>query len=193
MMNDEGGTMTDFSFLTGSIGRSGFRFIVHTSALILVIVAATASDSVSGQSHVKTRARGSICGNPTVACKTSVTFEPYDLQFRVPKNSVIFDTELFYAVILKSVTVPEYNCEAFVPEAERLAAQALFPDHKVFSSRCTEAGSLFYTTIDDKYRIMAVYAGTTLSESKSMLAAVKATGKFPGAYVRRIRTGFNGT
>jgi len=74
-----------------------------------------------------------------------------------------------------------------------LAAQALFPDHKVFSSCCTEPGSLFYTTIDDKYRIMAVYAGTTLAESKRVLAAVKATGIFPGAYVRRMRTGFNGT
>jgi hypothetical protein len=173
--------------------RAGLQFILHTSAFILVFTGLGAWHSVAGQSHVKTRARGSICGNPMVTCKTSVTFEPHDLQFRVPKNSVIFDTELFYAVILKSITVADYNCEKFVPETERLAAQALFPDHKVFSSRCTDAGTLFYTTIDDKYRIMAVYAGTTLAESKRVLAAVKATGKFSGAYVRRMRTGFNGT
>jgi hypothetical protein len=173
--------------------RAGLQIIVYSSAFILVFMAVGALHLVSGQSHVKNRARGSICGNPLVTCKTSVTFEPYDLRFRVPKNSVIFDTELFYAVILKSITVADYDCEKFVPESERLAAQALFPDHKIFSSRCTEAGSLFYTTIDDKYRIMAVYGGTTPAESKRVLAAVKATGKFPGAYVRRMRTGFNGT
>lgn len=179
--------------MTVSKTHAGFPFILHASAFILVFIAVTTLDSVAGQSHVKTRPRGSICGNPLLACKTSVTFEPHDLQFRVPKNSVIFDTELFYAVILKSITVADYDCEKFVPETERLAAQALFPDHKVFSSRCTEPGSLFYTTIDDKYRIMAVYGGTSLAESKRVLAAVKTTGKFPGAYVRRMRTGFNGT
>ena len=178
---------------SASKGRTAPPFMLQASAFIIVFIAVSGLDSVAGQSHVKTRARGSICGNPLVACKTSVTFEPHDLQFRVPKNSVIFDTELFYAVILKSITVADYDCEKFVPESERLAAQALFPDHKVFSSRCTEAGSLFYTSIDDKYRIMAVYGGTTLAESKRVLAAVKATGKFPGAYVRRMRTGFNGT
>ena len=176
---------------SASNGRVGLQFIFHTSAFVFVCMAMSASGA--GQSHVKTRARASICGNPQVSCKTSVTFEPHDLQFRVPKNSVIFDTELFYAVILKSITVADYDCEKFVPETERLAAQALFPDLKVFSSRCTEAGSLFYTTIDDKHRIMAVYGGTTPAESKRVLAAVKATGKFPGAYVRRMRTGFNGT
>jgi hypothetical protein len=41
--------------------------------------------------------------------------------------------------------------------------------------------------------MMAVYAGSTLAEAKRVLAAVKATGKFPGANLRRIRTGFNGT
>ena len=178
---------------SASKGRSGFPFVLHASAVILVLMAVGTLNSVAGQSHVKTRTRGSICGNPLVACKTSVTFEPHDLQFRVPKNSVIFDTELFYAVILKTIAVADYDCEKFVPETERLTAQTLFPDHKVFSSRCTEPGSLFYTTIDDKYRIMAVYGGTTPAESKRVLAAVNATGKFPGAYVRRMRTGFNGT
>jgi hypothetical protein len=115
------------------------------------------------------------------------------LQFRVPASSVIFDTELFYAIILKSVPASEGDCNAFVPETERLEAQSLFPDRKVFASRCVEPGELFYTNVDSKHRIMAVYAGTTLAESKRALGAVKATGKFPGAYVRRMRTGFNGT
>ena len=39
---------------------------------------------------------------------------------------------------------------------------------------------------------MAVYAGKAPAEANRMLAAVKATGKFPGANIRRMRTGFNG-
>ena len=188
--------MKSTSFAKGSMTRSGFQFLLLPSAFILILLAMGALDLVAGQSQTKTRrpARGSVCGNPQVACKTSVEFQPNDLQFRVPRNAVIYDTELFYAVILKSLTVAEdYDCNAFVPEAERLAAQALFPDHKVFTSLCTEPGNLFYTTIGEKHRIMAVYGGTTFAESKRMLEAVKATGKFPGAYVRRMRTGFNGT
>jgi hypothetical protein len=143
--------------------------------------------------HRQPARRASVCGNPKVACKTASTFQPNDLPFRVPENAVIFDTELFYAVVLKSVPAKDEDCNTFVPETERLAAQLMFADHKVFSSRCVDVENLFYTNVDPKYRIMAVYAGTTLAESKRMLAAVKATGKFPGAYVRRMRTGFNGT
>jgi hypothetical protein len=40
---------------------------------------------------------------------------------------------------------------------------------------------------------MAIYAGTTIADANRMLAAVKATGKFPGANIRRMRTSFNGT
>jgi endonuclease V-like protein UPF0215 family len=85
------------------------------------------------------------------------------------------------------------NCEAFIAESDRLAAQALFPDHKVFASRCTQPGELFYTNVNENQRMMAVYAGATLPQAKRVLAAVQATGKFPGANLRRMRTGFNGT
>ena len=187
--------MKESEFMT-SAGRrrGGFHFILYTSALILALMVSSALDSAAGQSHPRRqRARASICGNPLVQCKTSATFQPNDLPFRLPANSVIFDTELFYAIILKSIAAKDDNCDVFVPEAERLAAQALFPDHKVFASRCADIENLFYTNVDPKFRIMAVYGGTTPAESKRMLEAVKATGKFPGAYVRRMRTGFNGT
>jgi hypothetical protein len=147
-----------------------------------------------GQSRSsRNRARGAICGNPQVACRTSATFNPNDLPFRVPQNSVIFDTELFYAIVLKSVTAREDDCEVFVPESERLETQTLFPNRKVFSSRCADVENLFYTNVNPQYRILAVYVGSTLAEAKKVLDMVKATGKFPGAYVRRMRTGFNGT
>lgn len=183
-----------------STRRGSFLFILHTSAFTLVIIAASALNPAAGQSHTQSHraSKGSICGNPKIACKTSVPFEIYDLPFRVPARAVIFDTELFYAIILKSVPTKEEDCRVFVSEPERMAAQVLFPDHKVFTSRCADpgednSGMLFYTNVSPKFRIMAVYGGTTLAESNRMLAAVKATGKFPGAYLRRMRTGFNGT
>ena len=167
-----------------------------SSSFILALITVGALTQVAaGQSHVprKRVQHGSICGNPTVACKTTAIFQPNDLPFRVPEKSVIFDTELFYAIVLKSVPADEGDCNVFVPEAERLEAQGLFPDHKVFSSRCADIENLFYTNVSPKFRIMAVYAGTTLAEANRVLAAVKATGKFSGAYMRRMRTGFNGT
>lgn len=135
----------------------------------------------------------SICGNPTLPCKTTATLAPNDLPFRMPANVVIYDTELFYAVILKSINTADDNCDVFVPESERLAAQALFPDHKVFSSRCEEPGQLSYSNTSPKARLMAVYAGPTLADANRMLTAVKATGKFPGANLRRMRAVMNGT
>jgi hypothetical protein len=169
--------------------------VVLTSVALILALIMEGPVEVAGQSHaVSQRAKkGSICGNPTVACRTSVTFQPHDLPFRVPANAVIFDTELFYAIILKSVRAPDGGCDVFVPESDRLQTQALFPDRKVFASRCAEPGELFYTNVSEKHRIMAVYAGTTLAEAKRVLEAVKATGKFPGANIRQMRTGFNGT
>jgi hypothetical protein len=164
--------------------------------LVLVVVAVGLlpfADSVFAQARNAKRPRGSICGNPQVPCKTAATFNANDLPFRVPQNSVIFDTELFYAVILKTVTTTENDCNVSVPERERLQAQLLFPDRKVFASRCVDIENLFYTNVDPKFRIMAVYAGNTLPEAKRVLQAVNATGKFSGAYIKRMRTGFNGT
>ena len=115
---------------------------------------------------------------------------------------MIVDTELFYAIILKSVNISGDTCDVFIPERDRLAAQALFPDHKVFTSRCADPENLFYTdetvprkitNIGETHRIMAVYAGPTLAQAKRFLESVKATGKFSGANIRRMRTGFNGT
>jgi len=175
------------------------RVIFYSTVVLLSL-----SAGVIAQSHAKTRraSAAAICGNPRVACKTSVTFHPNDLPFQVPKNVVIQDTELFYAIILKSVSIPGDSCDVFIPESERLAAQALFPDRKVFSSRCIDPENLFYLdetvktrikNMSETHRIIALYAGTTLADAKRVLETVKATGKFPGANIRRLRTGFNGT
>ena len=134
-----------------------------------------------------------VCGNPNVTCPTAFTFEAYDLPFRLPQNAVIYDTELFYAVILKSVPSPADSCDNYIPEPDRLAAQVLFPNNKVFASRCVEPGRVSYSNTSTKAQFMGVYAGMSLAEANKLLAKVKATGKFPGANVRRMRAMINGT
>ena len=162
----------------------------------LLVASSAGVDARGNMAQAKRRQRArhaSICSNPNEKCRTSATFEPYDLPFRLPQNAVIYDTEMFYAIILKSVRAKDDDCGALIPETERLAAQALFPDHKVFASRCTDAGTLFYTGVSPNQQFMAVYAGATRAEAARMLAAVKATGKFAGANLRQMRAGFNGT
>jgi hypothetical protein len=172
-----------------------------TFRLAFIVAAALVAVTASAQSHRPVRHGGAICGNPKVTCRTSATFQANDLPFQVGKDMVIVDTVPFYAVILKSAVAKDDNCDQFIPEADRLAAQELFPTKKVFSSRCIDPENLFYEEVgtrkprilSETHRIMALYAGQTLTEAKKTLETVKATGKYPGANIRRLRTGFNGT
>jgi hypothetical protein len=145
------------------------------------------------QSRQSKQGGAQICGDPTQACRSLATFEPHDINFRIIKQSVIWESEPFYAIILKSIRVAEGDCDQFISEGDRLAAQALFAKRKVFTSRCAEPATLYYMNVSDGARFMAVYAGKTKAEADRVLGEVKATGKFPGANVRRIRAGFNGT
>jgi hypothetical protein len=169
--------------------------LLRVAAVVLIGVVTALSlfvVTISAQKRKPAR-HGTVCGDPTAKCKTTATFQPHDLPFQVPASGAIFDTELFYAIILKSSNVPADDCNKFIPESERVAAQSLFPQHKVFSSRCAEPGELFYTNTSPKARFMAIYAGVSLADANRMLATVKATGKFPSANIRRMRAGFNGT
>jgi len=134
-----------------------------------------------------------VCGNPNVTCPTDIQWQPYDLPIRFPATAVVYDTELFYAVILRSVPSPPDSCDNFIPEPDRLAAQILFPNNKVFASRCAEPGQLSYTNTSAKAHFMAVYAGLTLRDANRILATAQATNKFPGASIRRMRAVMNGT
>lgn len=170
----------------------------YTGVLLLLCAIATGVNVPAHADQRATRRKpmprfAVICFDPTVKCKTSVIFEPNDLPFQMTPDSVIVETEFFYAVILKSMKVADNDCERFTPEAERLQVQALFPRRKVFSSRCADPGSLYYTNVDPNTRFMAVYAGASKAEAARILAQVKASGKFPGANLRRMQAGFNGT
>jgi hypothetical protein len=147
----------------------------------------------TAQTRRKPAKHPAVCGNPNVTCTSAFTFETYDLPFRMPQNTVIFDTDLFYAVILRSVPSPADNCDNYIPEPDRIAAQVLFPNNKVFTSRCVEPGRVSYSNTSAKAQFMAVYAGTTQADANKMLARVKASGKFPGANIRRMRAMVNGT
>ena len=162
-------------------------------ATLMLLVAGTFGSWAAVAQNRGGKPSPAVCGNPKISCKTSTQFEPYDLPFRVPENAVIQDTELFYAIMLKSVGTSDQDCDVFVPENERVEAQALFPENKVFTSRCPDVETLFYTNVSPKHRFMAVFAGRTMTEAKRVLQAVKTTGKFPDAVIRRMRTGFNGT
>jgi hypothetical protein len=161
--------------------------------LMIVLLGAVAgcalSFSMSGQAQVR---RGQVCGDPTISCPGQSDFQPNDLPFRIPKTAVIWESEMFYAIILQSRNAKN-DCNAHVSEDERLEAQALFPHNKVFADRCPEPGTLFYTNTNSDYRFMAVYAGRTRTEAARMLSRVKATGRYPSANLRQMRAGFNGT
>src|SRR5438132_3498006 len=112
------------------------------SVLVLAVISILAFSVSAPAQRRKPARRLTVCGNPNVTCPSVATFESYDLPFRVQKNAVIWETELSYALILKSFTTPDDNCDNNIPEPERLAAQAMFPDPKVFTSRCAEPGHL---------------------------------------------------
>ena len=179
------------------MGKSNFA----QGIVVIAVICTGLLTCADAQRRRRSTIHATICGNPKIACHTVATFQPNDLPFQVPRNAVIVDTEPFYAIILQSMAVSLDSCDVFIPETDRLAAQAIFPEHKVFTSRCTDPENLFYldlstrksTNISETHRIMAVYAGQTLPDANRMLTAVKATGKFSGANIRRMRTGFNGT
>jgi hypothetical protein len=124
------------------IGLNLLRVTIAMVAATLTFISFLSIDASAQRRSAKGQ-HLSVCGNPKVPCKTVATFEPHDLPFRRPANAVIYDTELFYAIILKSVQSPDDECKIFIPEKERVAAQALFPDRKVFSSRCAQPGDLY--------------------------------------------------
>lgn len=165
-----------------------------TCAALLLSAAACAL--AAGAQRRPARAKGQpgkVCFDPEAPCPMSMPFEPNDLKFRLPKNAVIFDSEEFYAVVLKSLRVAETDCEKFVPESERRAAQKLFPRRKVFTSRCADTLGVYYSAVAPAERVMALYGGATREEAERTLAQVKATGKFPDAALRRMHASINGT
>jgi hypothetical protein len=151
------------------------RVSIRLSAAVALALAGVASADTLGR----------VLPDPAAVCDAT---KPYELCFEKPKDGIAraaYLSEPFYAVILKTAA----RCS--VTESERLEAQALFPRHKVFSSRfyCGEdvEENIAYTSVDEKYGFLAVYAGTTYFDAKKMLIAVTATGRFHGANIRKMQ------
>jgi hypothetical protein len=164
-----------------------------TLRIVFVLLLISASCALL---QAQRRIIGSVCGDPTAKCRLASDFQPFELAFdHGGPNSIIAESKPFYAVILRSVKLPEdqSGCDNKFPEAERLEAQALFPKNKVFAKRCDEPAQNFYTNVADNTTFLGVYAGLTLTQANAFLKKVEATGKFPGAVIRRMKVGINGT
>lgn len=137
---------------------------------------------------------GKVCGNPNVACRGAEGFQPHELVFEMPRNSNIYESKFFYAVILKSIRMtPNSDCGNLISERERLETQSLFSTNKVFALKCSEAGDINYTNIANSVSFMAVYAGDTLAAAQKFLKTVQGTGKFGKVNIRKMQAFVNGT
>ncbi|MBV9217503.1 MAG: hypothetical protein JO053_15155 [Acidobacteria bacterium] len=137
-----------------------------------------------------------VCGNPEAACKGRSNFQSYELPVEWPVNSVIAESEPFYAIILKSAKydfTSATDCAKVYTDEEIQSIQNQFPTNKVFALKCADTGYNYYTGIATNVVFIAVYAGRTLAESNKFLAKVKALNEFPGIKLRRMKVGVNGT
>ena len=136
---------------------------------------------------------GKVCGNPSLACPNKKDFQPFDLPFQF-SNGVIADSEVFYAIVIKSVkNTSDSDCETIILEEERLSIQELFPNNKVFAYKCFETGWNFYTNVKIDVSFMAIFAGRAMAESTKFLESVKALKKFGKISLRKMQAGINGT
>src|SRR5690242_20294873 len=151
---------------------------VHDNAMLAPILLAAAAAA----------AASAVCPDPA---KPYAGFRARELSFRLANDGVARAEQRsapFFAVILASGKACAFG------ERERSEAQALFPDAKVFAARFECDGdvenNVSYTNTDPKAGIIAVHAGADRAAAEAMLARVKATGKFPGANVRRMQVRF---
>lgn len=160
--------------------------------IIMSLVLLCGSMSVSAQ---KKAAKGKVCGDPTLPCKSAENFQPHDLPFDTGKSFAIFESEKFYGIVLRSVKLDGWgDCEnPSFDEADRLPIQEMFPRNKVFALNCVESGTNYYPGVAEKTAFIGVYAGRTLAEANKFLKTVQATGQFPGVRVRSMSIGINGT
>lgn len=162
---------------------------------IIILTCAFALTSAYGQRKTAKPKLGKICGNPQIKCRTGdADFQTHEIPFEIPKGAVIYESEPFYAIILKTVKLnSNTSCENAISEKDRLKIQELFRDNKVFALKCSDAGDLYYTNVANNVNFIAVYAGKTLSEASNFLRAVKSNRQFKGANVRKMQAYINGT
>ncbi len=168
------------------------QFLFYATLMIFVLIPMT----VEAQRKPPEAAMGKICGNPQIECRSGdAQFQSHEIGFEIPKNNVvIYDSEPFYAVILKTVKLSaDAGCENAISETERLEIQELFANNKVFALKCSGAGDIYYTNVANNVNFIAVYAGRSLTEANSFLKTIKNTGKYKSANLRKMQAVINGT
>jgi len=162
--------------------------------LVAIIMCVTV---VTSYGQGKRSSAGSVCGDPTVPCKIRhvENFQPADLPFDQGKNYGIYQSQPFYAIVLKSKKLPDWGdcAKPTFKEEERLEIQSLFEHNKVFMQNCVESGTYYYTWVADKTVLIAVYAGATLAQANKFFKTVQALDRFPGVRLRKMRVSVNGT
>jgi hypothetical protein len=154
------------------------RLACLTAAATLLAASASQSDAQVGR----------LCPDPRRPCDG---FKANDLSFVLPRDGVAraeVRSVQYFAVVLRSAR----HCG--IGEPARAEAQRLFPGRKVFSQRfeCDDdmENNVHYSPVDTQVAFLAVYAGTTRRDADAVLAAVRRTGRYPGAYLRRLQVVF---
>ncbi|HEX9936324.1 MAG TPA: hypothetical protein VGB15_04355 [Longimicrobium sp.] len=154
-----------------------------------VIVLAAPRGTAAAAMDAAAQAVGRICPNPDRPCRG---FKPHDLSFVLPRGEAARDevrSNSFYAVVLRSGP----SCS--IAEADREAAQRLFPGRKVFSQRFECDGdvenNVSYTNVAAGRAFLAVYAGINRQQASATLAQAARTGRFPGANLRQMQVVYN--
>jgi hypothetical protein len=132
-----------------------------------------------------------LCSQLSLKCSSTYEFSPYHLPFEIREKLIVgktYKSAPFYAVVLKSVKASGSDDCGYISEEERLEVQKLFHDRKVFASRvsCPEE-LILYTNVNQDFNFLAVYAGASQSEARQMLKKIKALGRYPQSYIRRMQ------
>ena len=159
--------------------------------LVIVVLVGLSADAVAQRAR---QTVFKVCGDPGAACATRGNFQEDDIPFLYPKGYVVGESELFYIVVVKSIKLsPGADCEELKDLSGRESLQSFFPNNKVFYARgCYSILNNYYTNIPEDTIGLAIYAGLTKAQADAFLKRVKAN-KYNDAYLKRIRTGFNGT
>lgn len=158
------------------------RVIKFWMLAAFVLAAATAAQAQSGV----------ICGFPR-NCVPAYKFKPYELPFSTGRQAKFkagdhVESDYFYAVVLGVIKTADTSegDDFFFNETKRLAAQKLFPDNKVFASRCCgNGGAVSYEGLSDTYNFLAVHGGENEEDATRLLSIARR--KYPSAEIKRMR------
>lgn len=170
------------------------RKILTNVPLFILLLTVFCSVQLRAQSK-----NGAVCGDAAQAecTRDDEIFKPSALVFTAQDYAAGTKSDYFYAVLLTTVNgyQPDGGCRE-ISEAQRLAAQELFPNNKAFTynyyCQNPDLGERFIgylpagqTEVDDTLHLLALYGGATQAEAAQILTAAKK--KYPKARIVKMR------